>query len=74
LVSFKSNTLEVVYIVLIRGYNGKEKVIIALKTESNIHFKTIFFAKATSILKPKEYYVIYLYKHLWKRTQSDRKK
>jgi hypothetical protein len=35
--------LEVVYRVLIGGYNWKEKVIIALETESNIHFETIFF-------------------------------
>jgi len=31
------------YIVLIEGYNWKEKNIIALKTKSDIHFKTILF-------------------------------
>jgi len=38
----KNNTLEVMYSVLIEGYNWKEKVIIALKIESDIHFETIF--------------------------------
>jgi hypothetical protein len=32
--------LEVVCRVLIGGYNWKEKVIIALETESDIHFET----------------------------------
>jgi len=50
----KKYTLVVVYIVLIEGYNWKEKVIIALETESAIHFETIFFAKTTLILKRKE--------------------
>jgi len=40
--SLKSNTLEVVCIVLIVGYNWKEKVIIALETENDIHFETNF--------------------------------
>ena len=57
MVSFKSNTLEVVCRVLIGGYNWKEKVIIALETESDIHFETIFLAKATLILKRREYYI-----------------
>jgi hypothetical protein len=35
--------LEVVCRVLIGGYNWKEKVIIALETESDTHFETIFF-------------------------------
>jgi len=30
-------------VVLIEGYNWKEKVIIALETENDIHFKIIFF-------------------------------
>jgi len=32
-----------VCIVLIEVYNWKEKVIIALETESDIHFESIFF-------------------------------
>ena len=34
--------MEVVYIVLIEGYKWKEKVMIALKIESDIYFKIIF--------------------------------
>ena len=41
----------VVYIISIERYNGKEKVNIELKNESDIHFKTIFFAKRAFILK-----------------------
>jgi len=45
------------HIVLIEGYNWKEKVIIiALENENDIHFETIFLAKTTLILKRKEYY------------------
>jgi len=44
--------LEVVYIILIKGYNWKEKVIIALENENDIHYETFFFvAKTTLILK-----------------------
>jgi hypothetical protein len=43
LVNFKSNTFEVVCRVLIEVYNLKEKVIMALETESDINFETIFF-------------------------------
>jgi len=39
-----------VYIVLIEGYNWKEKIIIALETENHIHFKIICLAKTTLIL------------------------
>jgi len=42
LVSFKCNTLKVVCIVLIGVYNWKEKVIIALKNENDIHFEIFF--------------------------------
>jgi len=47
--------LEAVSIVLIEEYNWKEKVIIVLETESDIHFETIFFVKTTFILKRSEY-------------------
>jgi hypothetical protein len=69
LVSFKSNTLEVVCRVLIGGYNWKEKVIIALETESDTHFETEgvldilnqsstwFFQLTRPIKEPKEKYV-----------------
>ena len=35
--------MKVVYIISIEGYNWKEKVIIALKIKSDIHFETIVF-------------------------------
>jgi len=34
--------LEVVYIVIIKGYYWKKVINSALKTESDIHFETIF--------------------------------
>jgi len=37
------------------GYNWKEKIVIALETDNDIHFKTIFFAKMTFILKRREH-------------------
>lgn len=40
-----NNTLEVVYIVLIEGYNWNEKVIIVLETGRNMRFKTFFLLK-----------------------------
>jgi len=33
------------YTILIEGYNWKKKVIIALKIESDVYFKTIFLLK-----------------------------
>ena len=41
-----------VCIVLIEGYNWKEKVITEI--EIDIHYETIFFAKTTLILKRTE--------------------
>jgi len=40
------------YIIIIEGYYWNEIVIIALETEKDVHFETIFFvAKMTLIVK-----------------------
>jgi len=50
--------LKVVWKVIIRGIIGKKIINHTLKSEKNIRFKTIFFAKVTLILKRMEYFII----------------
>jgi len=55
-IKVKCCTLEVMCIVIIKGYYWKKVINSALKTKSDIHFKTTFLAKTTLILKRREYY------------------